>query len=85
MIKSKFSLVLALISLLSCQQIAIANSYAQTTKLKTGYSLVADQLIPVEIAQTEAKREIGLSGQNFDKNSFRMVFVFENTKRVNFG
>ena len=63
MIKSKFSLVLALISLLSCQQIAIANSYAQTTKLKTGYSLVTDQLIQVEFAQTEVEREMVLSGE----------------------
>ena len=85
MLKGKFSSVLALISLLSCQQIAIANSYAQSTKFKTGYSLVADQLIPVEIAQTQAEREMGLSGRNFDKNNYRMVFVFENTKRVNFG
>ena len=84
MINSKFSLVLALISLLVGQQIVLDHSYAQTAKFKTGYQLVADQLILVEFAQTEAEREIGLSGQNFDKNSFRMVFVFENLKRVNF-
>ena len=84
MINSKFSLVLALISLLVGQQIVLDHSYAQTAKFKTGYQLVADQLILVEFAQTEAEREIGLSGQNFDKNSFRMVFVFENPKRVNF-
>ena len=84
MIKSKFSLVLALISLLLCPQIALDDSYAQTAKFKTGYSLVAKQLIPVEIAQTEAERELGLSGRNFDKNNYRMVFVFENPQRVNF-
>ena len=84
MIKSKFSSVLALISLLLCPQIAIDNSYAQSAKFKTGYSLVAKQLIPVEIAQTEAEMEIGLSGRNFDKNNYRMVFVFESPKRVNF-
>ena len=84
MINSKFSLVLALISLLVGQQIVLDHSYAQTAKFKTGYQLVADQLILVEFAQTEAEREIGLSGRNFDKNSFRMVFVFENPKRVNF-
>jgi len=84
MINSKFSSVLALISLLVGPKIAIANSYAQTAKFKTGYSLVADQLIPVEIAQTQAEREMGLSGRNFDKNNYRMVFVFESPKRVNF-
>ena len=67
-----------------CPQIALDHSYAQTAKFKTGYSLVADQLIPVEIAQTEAEREMGLSGRNFDKNNYRMVFVFESPKRVNF-
>ena len=65
-------------------QIALDPSYAQTAKFKTGYSLVADQLIPVEIAQTEAEREMGLSGRNFDKNNYRMVFVFEIPQRVNF-
>ena len=84
MIKSKFSSVLALISLLMGPQIALDPSYAQTAKFKTGYSLVADQLIPVEIAQTEAEREMGLSGRNFDKNNYRMVFVFEIPQRVNF-
>ena len=84
MIKSKFSLVLALISLLFYPQISLEYSYAQTAKFKTGYSLVADQLIPVEIAQTEAEREMGLSGRNFDKNNYRMVFVFESPQRVNF-
>ena len=84
MIKSKFSSVLALISLLMGPQIAFDPSYAQTAKFKTGYSLVADQLIPVEIAQTEAEREMGLSGRNFDKNNYRMVFVFEIPQRVNF-
>ena len=84
MLKSKFSLVLALISLLFYPQISLEYSYAQTAKFRTGYSLVADQLIPVEIAQTEAEREMGLSGRNFDKNNYRMVFVFENPKRVNF-
>ncbi len=84
MLKSKFSSVLALISLLVGPKIAIANSYAQTAKFKTGYSLVADQLIPVEIAQTQAEREMGLSGRNFDKNNYRMVFVFESPQRVNF-
>ena len=79
-----FSLVLALISLLVGQQIVLDHSYAQTAKFKTGYSLVADQLIPVEIAQTQAEREMGLSGRNFDKNNYRMVFVFENPQRVNF-
>ena len=79
-----FSLVLALISLLVGQQIVLDHSYAQTAKFRTGYSLVADQLIPVEIAQTEAEREMGLSGRNFDKNNYRMVFVFENPTRVNF-
>ena len=79
-----FSLVLALISLLVGQQIVLDHSYAQTAKFKTGYSLVADQLIPVEIAQTEAEREMGLSGRNFDKNNYRMVFVFESPQRVNF-
>ena len=63
MINSKFSLVLALISLLVGPQIALDHSYAQTTKFKTGYSLVADQLILVEFAQTEAEREMGLSGE----------------------
>ena len=76
MIKSKFSSVLALISLLLCPQIAIDNSYAQTAKFKTGYSLVTDQLIPVEIAQTQAEREMGLSGRNFDKNNYRMGVCF---------
>ena len=84
MIKSKFSSALALISLLVGQQIVLDHSYAQTAKFKTGYSLVADQLIPVEIAQTEAEREMGLSGRNFDKNNYRMVFVFESPQRVNF-
>ena len=84
MLKSKFSLVLALISLLVGQQIVLDHSYAQTAKFRTGYSLVADQLIPVEIAQTEAEREMGLSGRNFDKNNYRMVFVFESPQRVNF-
>ena len=84
MLKSKFSLVLALISLLFYPQISLEYSYAQTAKFKTGYSLVADQLIPVEIAQTEAEREMGLSGRNFDKNNYRMVFVFESPQRVNF-
>ncbi len=79
-----FSLVLALISLLVGQQIVLDHSYAQTAKFRTGYSLVADQLIPVEIAQTEAESEMGLSGRNFDKNNYRMVFVFENPTRVNF-
>ena len=65
-------------------QIALDPSYAQTAKFKTGYSLVADQLIPVEIAQTEAERGMGLSGRNFDKNNYRMVFVFEIPQRVNF-
>ena len=63
MIKSKFSSVLVLISLLVRQQIVLDHSYAQTAKFKTGYSLVADQLIPVEIAQTEAEREMVLSGE----------------------
>ena len=79
-----FSLVLALISLLVGQQIVLDHSYAQTAKFRTGYSLVADQLIPVEIAQTEAEREMGLSGRNFDKNNYRMVFVFESPQRVNY-
>ena len=69
MIKSKFSLVLALISLLVGPQIALDPSYAQTAKFKSGYSLVAKQLIPVEFAQTQAEREMGLSGRNFDKNN----------------
>ncbi len=84
MIKSKFSSALALISLLVGQQIVLDHSYAQAAKFKTGYSLVADQLIPVEIAQTQAEKEMGLSGRNFDKNNYRMVFVFESPKRVNF-
>ncbi|ASY24282.1 hypothetical protein B1sIIB91_05240 [Candidatus Nanopelagicus abundans] len=49
--------------MLLCPQIAIDNSYAQTTKLKTGYSVVTDQLIQVEFAQTEAEREMVLSGE----------------------
>jgi hypothetical protein len=80
-----FSLVLALISLLVGQQIVLDHSYAQTAKFRTGYSLVADQLIPVEIAQTEAEREMGLSGRNFDKNNYRMVFVFESPHELIFG
>ena len=63
MIKSKFSSALALISLLVGQQIVLDHSYAQAAKFKTGYSLVADQLIPVEIAQTQAEKEMVLSGE----------------------
>ena len=63
MIKGKFSSVLALISVLVGPQIALDHSYAQTAKFKTGYSLVADQLIPVEIAQTQAEKEMVLSGE----------------------
>ena len=63
MIKSMFSSVLALISLLVGSQIALDHSYAQTAKFKTGYSLVADQLIPVEFAHIEAEREMVLSGE----------------------
>ena len=63
MIRGKFSSVLALMSLLVGPQIALDHSYAQTAKFKTGYSLVADQLIPVEIAQTQAEKEMVLSGE----------------------
>ena len=62
MINSKFSLVQYLF-FFCFVQIAIDNSYAQTTKLKTGYSVVTDQLIQVEFAQTEAEREMVLSGE----------------------